>query len=58
MTLEWSTACADWERKLIASQPIIPAPIFPAPAEQALSIFKELRVVDLPGKQRPTHIDL
>jgi len=34
----------------VAGQSIIPAPIYPAQAEQALSIFKELRVVDLPGK--------
>lgn len=47
---EWSTACIDWERRLIERESIIPRPIFPAQAEQALAIFKELRVVDLPGK--------
>lgn len=47
---EWVTSCADWERRLIAGESIIPAPIFPEQAEQALAIFKELRVVDLPGK--------
>jgi phage terminase large subunit-like protein len=45
-----STACPDWEARLIAGESIIPAPIFPEQAEQALRIFKELRVVDLPGK--------
>ncbi len=46
----WSTACLDWESRLIASESIIPPPIFPDQAEQALSIFRELRVSDLPGK--------
>lgn len=46
----WSTACLDWESHLIAGESIIPPPIFPDQAEQALSIFRELRVSDLPGK--------
>jgi phage terminase large subunit-like protein len=48
--MEWSTACPDWEQRLISRRSIIPPPIFPDQAEQALTIFKELRVVDLPGK--------
>lgn len=48
--MEWSTACIDWESRLIGRQSIIPPPIYPAQAEQALEIFKALRVVDLPGK--------
>lgn len=47
---QWSTACVDWGRRLIAGKPIIPPPIFPDQAEQALGIFRELRVSDLPGK--------
>ncbi|EGN8861713.1 terminase large subunit [Salmonella enterica subsp. enterica serovar Typhimurium] len=35
---------------MVAKQSIIPPPIFPDQAEQALGIFKELRVSDLPGK--------
>lgn len=46
----WSTACADWEERLVAGESIIPPPIFPDQAAQALSIFRELRVSDLPGK--------
>ena len=34
----------------MAGRSIIPAPIFQDQAEQALAIFRELRVVDLPGK--------
>ncbi|MBU9501319.1 terminase large subunit [Burkholderia multivorans] len=48
--MEWTTACPDWERRLIARESIIPPPIFPDQAEQAVAIFKELRVTDLPGK--------
>ncbi|ESN24907.1 hypothetical protein L368_01821 [Enterobacter sp. MGH 22] len=47
---QWSTACLDWERRLIAGESIIPPAIFPDQAEQALGIFRELRVSDLPGK--------
>jgi phage terminase large subunit-like protein len=45
---EWATSCVDWERRLIACESIIPPPIYKEQAEQALAIFKELRVVDLP----------
>jgi phage terminase large subunit-like protein len=48
--MKWTTACIDWESRLIEGRSIIPAPIFPDQAEQALAIFKELKVVDLPGK--------
>jgi len=47
---KWSTACPDWEALLVAGESIIPPPIFPGQAEQALGIFRELRVSDLPGK--------
>ncbi|WGS46810.1 terminase large subunit [Burkholderia sp. JSH-S8] len=48
--MEWTTACPDWETRLIERRSIIPPPIFPDEAEQAVAIFKELRVSDLPGK--------
>ncbi|PKH12611.1 terminase [Pseudomonas sp. 43NM1] len=50
--MEWSTACPDWEQRLIDHKSIIPPPIFADEAERALQIFKELRVPDLPGKPR------
>lgn len=50
--MEWTTACTDWEDRLVRRKSIIPPPIFSDAAEQALAIFKELKVVDLPG--RPT----
>lgn len=50
--MEWSTACPDWEKRLIDHESIIPPPIFVEEAERALQIFKELRVPDLPGKPR------
>lgn len=50
--MQWSTACPDWEQRLIDHESIIPPPIFVEEAERALQIFKELRVPDLPGKPR------
>ncbi|WP_262120405.1 terminase large subunit [Serratia ficaria] len=50
MMAEWTTACLDWEKRLVDRTSIIPPPIFADQAEHALSIFKELRVSDLPGK--------
>ncbi|VVE78168.1 terminase large subunit [Pandoraea sputorum] len=47
--MEWSTACLDWAERLKAGQSIIPPPIFPGQAEQALAVFKELKIVDAPG---------
>lgn len=48
--MEWSTACIDWESRLVGGRSIIPPPIYPEQAQQALAIFRELKVVDLPGK--------
>lgn len=47
--MEWSTACPDWVERLHARKSIIPAPIFPAQAQEALAVFKQLRIVDAPG---------
>ena len=48
----WTTSCVDWASRLVARESIIPPPIYPEQAARALEIFKQLRVVDLPG--RPT----
>lgn len=46
--MDWTTACPDWAERLMNGRSIIPAPIFLDQAEQALAIFKQLQVVDLP----------
>lgn len=39
----------DWAERLKSGKSIIPPPIFPEVAEQALAIFKQLKIVDAPG---------
>lgn len=49
MTDKWTTSCLDWADRIKQRKSIIPPPLFPEQAEQALAIFKELKIVDAPG---------
>lgn len=47
---KWSTACPDWEERIIAGRSLIPfQPLFPDQAADALKFFKGLRIKDVPG---------
>jgi len=47
----WSTACKDWERRIIAGEPLIPfGPLFPEEAQSALDLFSTLKLVDVTGE--------
>lgn len=47
---QWTTACLDWERRIVTGESMLPCgPLFPAEAKAARSVFDVLRVADLAG---------
>jgi phage terminase large subunit-like protein len=49
----WSTACPDWEARLLAGQPLVPElPLFRDQADKALRVFKRLKLPDVVGMPR------
>ncbi|WP_420325474.1 terminase large subunit [Mameliella sp.] len=50
---EWSTACPDWQDRLMAGESIFPdLPLNERSAAKALALFKRFRMPDMPEKPR------
>lgn len=54
--MEWTTACPDWAERIKKGESIIPPPLFPAVAEDYLSVFNHLHLPDVFGQ--PTMVEV
>lgn len=58
-TPDWSTACPNWEERIVAKKSLMPCePLFPEVADVAERIFKELILVDVMGSPKMGEVTL
>lgn len=47
-----TTACLDWQKRIVAGESLVPAPLFPKRADKALAMFNQLVLVDVMGSPK------
>ncbi|HEY9629718.1 MAG TPA: terminase large subunit, partial [Coleofasciculaceae cyanobacterium] len=48
--MTWSTACPDWQARIVEGRSLIPPPLFPDEAAASLEVFRSLRIRDVAGQ--------
>lgn len=56
--MKWTTACPDWEKRIVEGRSLLPNPLFPDTAVEIMKVFDKLRIVDVVGSPEAGEVTL